>query len=102
MNTTCICYGCNGDGQMVWSAPIQVVAPVSVDYHQIKGEGIAEIQMGFSGGIYVGTDSQPGQIVGIHEGRFDKLKKARMIPWASVQSAMKKVSERGFNNGEST
>ena len=102
MNTMCICYGCNDDGQMVWSDPIQIVAPVPVDYYQIKGEGLTEIQPGFSGGIYVGTDSQPRQIVGIHEGRFDELKKARMIPWASVQAAIKKVSERGFNNGEST
>lgn len=80
----CMCYGCNAEGQMKWVDSIRVVGPITKGYYQIGGE-IEKIQCGFSGGIYVGNDSHTGErILGIHEGRFDYGKEARMIPWSSM------------------
>lgn len=98
----CMCYGGNAEDQMRWVDSMHVVGPIPKGYYQIGGE-IQNIQRGFSGGIYVGNDSYTGEhILGIHEGRFDYGKEARMIPWSSIQDALNQVSERGIADVEET
>ena len=81
---------------MKWIYSIHVAGPIGKGYYQIGGE-IGHIQSGCSGGVYVqsGTQSEP-QIIGIHDGRFDDCKQARMIPWSSIKAAFKKISERSM------
>lgn len=100
----CQCYGCNENSQMKWTESLHVRGGIQAGYLQIAGnnEGhITEIQEGFSGGTYVGTASNGKQrIIGIHEGRFDELKKVRMIPLTAVSAAIGALSERNENDGK--
>lgn len=98
----CMFYGCNDQGQMRWIDKIQVMGPIGQGYYQIGGE-IAKIQSGCSGGIYVMSDSQTGkQIIGIHDGRFDKNEEARMIPSSVIKTTLEKITEGSITNGKST
>ena len=95
----CKCCGCNGDEQLKWVSSIFVEGPIEGGYYQIAGK-TKSIGHGFSGGVYVGEESQNAcQIIGIHEGRFDEEEQVRMIPSASIKTALEKVIERGFTNG---
>ena len=81
----CKCCGCNGDEQLKWVSSIFVEGPIEGGYYQIAGK-TKSIGHGFSGGVYVGEESQNAcQIIGIHEGRFDEEEQVRMIPSASIK-----------------
>lgn len=96
----CRCFGWNEQKQMEWFKGLSVGGPVDKGYYQIDGAK-ENIHSGLSGGIYVTPDSQEAsQIIGIHEGRYDKDRKALMIPCSSIKAALKKVEERSTENGE--
>lgn len=92
VDAKCRCYGGNGEDPMKWVSSIHVGGAIPKGYYQIDaddGKDLNGIQMGFSGGTYVRTDTQADhQIIGIHEGRFDGRTRARMIPRVSVQAAI--------------
>lgn len=92
VDVKCRCYGGNGEDAMKWVSSIHVGGAISKGYYQIDaddGKDLDGIQMGFSGGTYVRTDTQADhKIIGIHEGRFDGRTRARMIPRVSVQAAI--------------
>lgn len=98
----CICYGCNEEDQMKWIRSMHVAGPIEKGYCQIGG-AVDQIQAGFSGGVYVKNGPQSDlRIIGIHEGRFDNRKEARMIPCSSIKVALKKIPERSVQYGKRT
>lgn len=92
VDAECKCFGCNSENLMKWVGSLRLRGPIPKGYYQVDadaGQDLKEIQEGFSGGAYVRIDAQgDSKIVGIHEGRFDRLKRGRMIPRAPVQAAI--------------
>lgn len=83
-NRRCKCYAQNADGQMAWVDCGRVQGLVENGYYQIDSVEF-KIEKGCSGGVYISIENN--KIVGVHQGRFDGLTKARVIPWMVVVNA---------------
>lgn len=100
----CKCYVCNDEDEMKWVDFMHVAGANAKGYYQIDADidtTLTEIQEGVSGGTYVRVGSPAeSKIIGIHEGRFDEVKKVRMIPRTPVQAAIQALSERSRTDGK--
>ena len=94
----CKCYGLNSENEMKWVDSLYVQGSGAYGYDQIgsKDSQIKEVEAGFSGGVYVTCDTtKEAKIIGVHEGRFDKCQKVRMIPSAFIHTVIQTLFKKG-------